>query len=78
MKPSSAARAARRAKGQGEHHAAVPYRDIGAFMAQLRQQEGVAARALEFAILTAARTGEVIGSKWEEINDGVWTVRRNG
>jgi integrase len=74
MKPSSAARAARRAKGQGEHHAAVPYRDIGAFMAQLRQQEGVAARALEFAILTAARTGEVIGSKWEEINDGVWTV----
>ena len=74
MKPSSAAKAARRAKGRGEHHAALPYRDIGAFIAQLRQQEGVAARALEFAILTAARTGEVIGSKWEEINDGVWTV----
>ena len=45
-------------------------------MAELRQQEGVAARALEFAILTAARTGEVIGARWDEINldERLWTV----
>jgi integrase len=46
-----------------EHHAALPYPEIAVFMAALRQQEGIAARALEFAILTAARTGEVIGMK---------------
>src|SRR5437762_11476415 len=46
-----------------EHHAALPYAQIGAFMAQLRQQEGIAVRALEFTILTAARTGEVIGAR---------------
>ncbi|HEV8029796.1 MAG TPA: integrase arm-type DNA-binding domain-containing protein [Stellaceae bacterium] len=59
-----------------EHHAALPYSDIGAFMGDLRQQEGTAERALEFAILTAARTGEVIGAKWGEINqtERVWTV----
>ena len=43
-------------------------------MATLREQDGVAARALEFAILTAARTGEVIGARWAEIDGGVWTV----
>jgi integrase len=74
MKPSSAAKAARRSKGRGEHHAALPYREIGAFMADLRQQQGVAARALEFAILTASRTNEVLGARWEEFKDGVWTV----
>jgi integrase len=59
-----------------EHHAALPYAEIGAFMAALGQQEGVAARALEFAILTAARTGEVIGARWSEIDLGakLWTV----
>ena len=59
-----------------EHHAALPYAEIGAFMAELRAQEGVAARALEFAILTAARTGEVIGARWAEINlaERLWTV----
>jgi integrase len=45
-----------------EHHAALPYPEIGAFMAELRWQEDVAAQALEFAILTATRTGEVIGA----------------
>src|ERR1700704_4054090 len=76
MKTSSATKAARRASGRGEHHAAVPYSDIGAFMAALRRQESVAARALEFTILTAARTGEVIGAKWEEVNlaEQVWIV----
>ena len=53
-----------------EHHAALPYPEIADFMAALRQQEGIAARALEFAILTAARTGEVIGATWAEID---WT-----
>jgi integrase len=58
------------------HHAAMPYRDIAAFLATLRTREGVAARALEFTILTAARTGEVIGSRWDEIDfeAKVWTV----
>jgi integrase len=53
-----------------EHHPALPYDEIGAFMASLRAQEGVAARALEFAILTAARTGEVIGARWSEFDLG--------
>ena len=59
-----------------EHHAALPYPEISAFMVELRQQEGVAARALEFAILTAARTGEVIGAHWDEIDLGerLWMV----
>ena len=59
-----------------EHHAALPYVEIAGFMAALRQQEGIAARALEFAILTAARTGEVIGARWEEISlaEKLWTV----
>ena len=59
-----------------EHHAALPYADVPAFMAKLRQQEGMAARALEFLILTAARTGEVIGARWSEINlrTKLWTI----
>ena len=46
-----------------KHHAALPYSDLAAFMAALSAKDGVSARALEFAILTAARTGEVIGAK---------------
>jgi integrase len=59
-----------------EHHAALPYRDMGAFIVDLRGREGIGARALEFAILTAARTGEVIGAKWEEIDleARTWTI----
>jgi integrase len=59
-----------------EHHAALPYPETAAFMVELRQQDGVAARALEFAILTAARTGEVIGGRWDEIDfaERLWTV----
>jgi integrase len=59
-----------------KHHAALPYAEVGAFMAELRQQEGVAARALEFAILTAARTGEVIGARRDEINmvERLWAI----
>ena len=59
-----------------EHHAALPYAELPAFLASLREQEGIAARALEFLILTAARTGEVIGARWNEIDllDKTWTV----
>jgi integrase len=59
-----------------EHYAALPYSEIAEFMVGLRQQEGIAARALEFAILTAARSGEVIGARWSEINvaERLWTV----
>jgi integrase len=59
-----------------EHYAALPYPEIGAFMAELRRREATAARALEFAILTAARTGEVVGAQWGEINlaERLWIV----
>ena len=59
-----------------EHHAALPYPELPAFVAELRQQEGFAALALELAILTAARTGEVIGARWEEFNlaERLWAI----
>jgi integrase len=58
-----------------EHLAAVPYQEIGAFMAELRKLDGIAARALEFVVLTAARTGEVRMAEWSEINGGeLWTI----
>jgi integrase len=57
-----------------KHHAALPYDQLPAFMASLRAQEGISPRALEFLILTAARTGEVIGARPSEIRDRVWTV----
>jgi integrase len=59
-----------------QHHAALPWGEIGAFMAELTGQAGVAALALRFAVLTAARTGEIIGARWAEIDlsAGVWTV----
>jgi integrase len=59
-----------------EHHAALPFAEIGAFMAELRQQQGTAARALEFTILTGARSGEVLGARWDEFDllAKVWIV----
>lgn len=59
-----------------EHHPALPFDELGAFMVQLRQQEGMGARALAFAILTAARSGEVRGATWNEIDltDAMWTI----
>jgi integrase len=51
-----------------EHHRALPYAELSAFVAELRGCEGVAARALEFTILTAARTGETVGATWDEID----------
>jgi integrase len=67
---------AKRLKSSRGHHAALPYDQIGDFMADLRKQEGVAAKALEFLILTAARTGEVIGAQWDEFDLGaaLWVV----
>jgi integrase len=59
-----------------EHHPALPAAQMGAFMARLRAAEGMGARALEFAILTAARSGEVRGATWPEIDKTAktWTI----
>lgn len=57
-------------------HAALPFKEAPAFFAKLREREAVAARCLEFAILTAARSGEALGASWGEINleERLWTV----
>jgi len=52
------------------HHPALPFDEMGAFMRDLGAEVGVAARGFEFQILTAARTGEVIGAYWDEIDEG--------
>jgi integrase len=68
--------AARRETGRAEHHAALPYGEIAQFMVELRQQEGFAARSIEFAILTASRSGEALGCTWPEIDRKarLWTI----
>jgi integrase len=74
--PAKAKRAVRLAKGHDEHHAALPYAEIGEFMGELRQQVGIPARALEFAILTAGRSGEIMGARWDEIDlaNHLWVI----
>jgi len=57
-----------------KHFAALPYAGLPALTAKLRAQPELPARALEFLILTAARTGEVLGAQWDEIDGNVWTV----
>ena len=59
-----------------QHHPALPYGELGEFIAAVRKQEGIAARALEFLILTAARTGEVIGARPGEfdLDAALWTI----
>jgi integrase len=59
-----------------EHYSALPYTEIADFVARLREQDGIAARALEFLILTAARTGEIIGATWAEVDfeQRLWMV----
>jgi integrase len=59
-----------------EHHAALPYSEVGAFMKELRAFNDLAAKALDFTILTAARTNEVIGARWKEIDlqAAIWTI----
>lgn len=69
-----------RAKMQkSDHHAALPYDQIGSFMLDLAQQEGNGARALELAILTATRTSEVLGAIWDEfdLDKKIWTIPAN-
>lgn len=58
------------------HHKALPVAEMGAFMHRLRAAEGMGARAMEFAILTAARSGEVRGATWDELDleSKIWTV----
>jgi len=62
--------------GDVEHHAALPYAELPDFFATLRQQQGLAARALELTILCATRTSETLGATWSEIDlDGAtWTI----
>ncbi len=59
-----------------KHHPALPYADMSKFMTDLRSRDGTAAKALEFTILTAARTGETIGAKWDEIDfkEKIWSI----
>jgi integrase len=59
-----------------KHHAALPWGEIGAFMEELRAQSSVAGFALQFTILTAARSGEALGARWGEIDlaSALWTV----
>ena len=58
------------------HHKAMPYDAVPAFMAKLREREAMAALALEFVILTATRTSEVLGATWAEVDldKAIWTV----
>ncbi len=59
-----------------EHHAALPYAEMPTFMSDLRAKDGVAARALEFLVLTAGRLGEISGATWSEIDMAgkVWSI----
>jgi len=59
-----------------KHFAALPYAELPRFLAELRQYDGVPERALQFAVLTAARTGEILGARWSEIDlgAGVWEI----
>jgi integrase len=66
----------RKKKGAVKHHAAMPYPDVPEFVGKLKGRLSTAARALHFLILTAGRTGEVLGANWSEIDlkAKVWTV----
>ena len=59
-----------------KHHKALPYSQVGSFMVDLRNRSGIAAKALEFTILTATRSGEVRGATWQEIDisKAEWTI----
>lgn len=59
-----------------KHHAALPYADMPRFMTELRERDSTSAKAVEFAILTAARSGEVRGLRWQEIDfaEKLWVV----
>jgi integrase len=69
----------RRSKLARGHHAAMPYEDVAGFITKLRKREATAGLALELCILTAARSGEILGMQWSEIDfdKEVWTVPAN-
>jgi integrase len=66
----------KRQKLSRNHHAAMNYAEVPAFIAELRERETIPAIALEFLILTSARSGEVLGATWDEIDQDakIWTV----
>ena len=66
----------KRQRLQRGHHAALPYADIGDFMAGLRERPAIAALCLEFRILTASRTSEALLAEWSELDlpNGLWTI----
>lgn len=64
----------KRARLTRGHHAAMPYLELPTFMEQLAHRPATAARALEFLILNASRTGEVLGARWAEIDGAIWTI----
>lgn len=66
-------KAVKRQRGE-KHHKALPYRQLPEFMKQLREQDGLSALALEFLILNANRTSEVLLAKWQEIDEGLWVI----
>jgi integrase len=65
---------ARNKRRSVRHHPAMDWRDLPAFMTELRGNNSISARALEFTILTAVRTSETIGATWSEIDGDVWTI----
>jgi integrase len=71
---NAVAEALPRVRSKVKHMEAMPWQDVPAFMLQLAQRDAVSARALEFLILTAKRSGEVRGARWAEIDGDVWTI----
>jgi integrase len=65
------------AVAKGDHHPALPFAEVPAFMSKLRQQSSVPAKCLEFVVLTAVRLGEAQKATWDEIDfdSKVWTIR---
>jgi integrase len=65
-----------RARPKAEHHSAMPFDQLPDFMGKLRERESISAKALEFCILTATRSGEVRGATWDEIDPktATWTI----
>ncbi|MEM7303853.1 MAG: integrase arm-type DNA-binding domain-containing protein [Pseudomonadota bacterium] len=61
-------------KQRPKHMSALAWRDLPAFMSELGDRDGISARCLEFIILTAARSGEARGARWDEIDGGIWTI----
>jgi integrase len=68
----------KRAKLTRGHHKAMPFNEVPEFMGKLGEMDGVSPGALEFAVLTAARSGEVLGARWDEIDLDAksWTIPR--